>query len=59
MKTHNAISPGDWHRFQYEGNAVSGVVYRIEGDGYTMFLPVRWSSDVRDRRQTSGRGRKI
>ena len=33
-----AISPGDWHRFQYEGNAVIGVIYRIEGDNYRVFL---------------------
>jgi hypothetical protein len=40
-KTRNAISPGDWHHFQYEGRTVPGVVYRIEGDDYTMFFLYR------------------
>jgi hypothetical protein len=37
-KARNAINPGDWHRFQYEGRTVPGVVYRIEGNEYRMFF---------------------
>ena len=37
-KTRNVVSPGDWHRFQYEGSTVPGVVYRVEGDDYVMFF---------------------
>jgi hypothetical protein len=33
-----AIAPGDWHRFEYEGDIVAGVVYRSEGDQYTLFV---------------------
>jgi hypothetical protein len=37
-KIRNAVSPGDWHRFRYEGSTVPGVVYRVEGDDYVMFF---------------------
>jgi hypothetical protein len=37
-KSRNAVRPGDWHRFQYEGSTVPGVVYRVEGDDYVMFF---------------------
>ena len=37
-KTRNVVSPGDWHRFRYEGSTVPGVVYRVEGDDCTIFF---------------------
>ena len=37
-KPRNVVSPGDWHRFQYEGSTVPGVVYRVEGDDCVMFF---------------------
>ena len=37
-KPRNVVSPGDWHRFRYQGSTVPGVVYRVEGDDYVMFF---------------------
>lgn len=32
------IRLGDWHRFEYEGGTVAGVVYCIDDDNCTMFF---------------------
>ena len=32
------IVPGDWHRFEYQGETAAGVVYRAEEDRYTIFF---------------------
>ncbi len=32
------IRPGDWHRFEHDREIFAGVVYRIEGDQYTLFF---------------------